>query len=347
MRIEQIKTASVSLSSEKKDDISFGGVKPLLSIVAACFNEQDNVQPLYEKISAAVLELTDKYCFEIIFIDNSSTDATVDRVNSICEQDPRVKLIVNARNFGQVRSPFHAMMQAQGTAVICMASDLEDPPELIPQFIAAWEQGASVVAGVYKNQTNAGLLGLCRKAYYRIIAAVAEAKPIPAFTGFGMYDRRVVELLRQTGGPYPYVRGLVSEFGLPITTISFEKVKRQSGITKNNLLTLIDFSLQGLTSMSRAPVRMATLLGAILSLTGFLLALIYLISKLIFWDSFPLGQAPLLIGIFLFGSVQILIAGLIGEYVASLHQRAQNFPHVVELKRINFESKKPCEQQVN
>ena len=314
------------------------GGKPLLSIITGCFNEQDNVQPLYQRISTVLALLEEKYRFELIFIDNCSQDSTVDQITRICEQDPRVKLIVNARNFGHVRSPFHALLQAQGNAVICMASDLEDPPELIPRFITAWEQGASVVAGVYESQVDSGLLGLCRKAYYRIIAAVAEAQPIPAFTGFGLYDRRAVELLRQTGGPYPYVRGLVSEFGLPICMIPFAKAKRQSGITKNNFLTLIDISILGLISMSRAPVRIATLLGATLSLIGFLVALAYLIAKLAFWEQFPMGQAPLLIGIFLFGSVQILIAGLIGEYVASLHQRAQNFPHVVELRRVNFGS---------
>lgn len=312
--------------------------RPLLSIVTGCYNEQDNVQPLYERIFSVLRPFEEKYRFELIFIDNRSQDATVERITSICGQDPRVKLIINARNFGHVRSPFHALLQAQGNAVISMASDLEDPPELIPRFIEAWELGASVVAGVYENQVSAGLLNLCRKAYYRIIAAVAEAKPIQAFTGFGLYDRRVVELLRQTGGPYPYVRGLVSEFGLPISTIPFTKAKRQSGVTKNNFLTLIDISILGLTSMSRAPVRIATLMGAILSLLGFLLAFSYLLAKLIFWEQFPLGQAPLLIGIFLFGSVQILIAGLIGEYIASLHQRAQNIPHVVELRRVNFDS---------
>ncbi|MCL1985407.1 MAG: glycosyltransferase family 2 protein [Betaproteobacteria bacterium] len=315
--------------------------RPLLSIVTGCYNEQDNVQPLYERIFAAVRPLEQRYRFELILIDNHSQDATVERISAICAQDARVKLIVNARNFGHVRSPFHALLQAQGVAVIGMASDLEDPPELIPRFIEEWEKGAAVVAGVYESASGTGLLGLARKAYYRIIAAVAEAQPIAAFTGFGLYDRRVVELLRKTGGPYPYVRGLVSEFGLPIKTIPFTKPKRQSGITKQNFLTLVDFSILGLTSMSRAPIRMATLLGAMLSFIGFLLALIYLVAKIIFWDRFPFGQAPLLIGIFLFGSVQIFIVGLIGEYIASLHQRAQNFPYVVELRRINFDSLSP------
>lgn len=311
---------------------------PLLSVVTGCYNEQDNVQPLYDRILSALQPLESRYRFELIFIDNQSADATVERITALCAQDRRVKLIVNARNFGHVRSPFHALLQASGAAVICLASDLEDPPELIPRFIEAWERGACVVAGVYEGEAQKGLLGLCRKTYYRALAALAEAQPIAAFTGFGLYDRRVVELLRSTAGPYPYVRGLIAEFGLPLETIAFAKARRQSGITKNNILTLLDLSILGLTSMSRAPIRLATLLGAGLSALGFLIALGYLVAKLLFWYEFPLGQAPLLIGIFLFGSVQILIAGLIGEYVASLHLRAQNFPHVVELRRVNFDS---------
>ncbi len=288
-----------------------------------------------------------KYRLELIFIDNCSQDATVERITELCAHDPRVKLIVNARNFGHVRSPFHAMLQAGGVAVIGMASDLEDPPELIPQFIEAWEQGASVVAGVYEQPINFGLLGLARKLYYRIISTVAEAQPIPAFTGFGLYDRRIVELLRQTAGPYPYVRGLVSEFGLPIKTITFKKPKRSSGASTQTFLTLFDFSILGLTSMSRAPIRIATLLGLILSIVGFSIAILYLIAKLVFWSQFPLGQAPLLIGIFLFGSVQIFITGLVGEYIASLHQRAQNFPHVVERWRLNFGNTEAIDTTVN
>jgi glycosyltransferase involved in cell wall biosynthesis len=310
--------------------------KRLISVVTGCYNEEGNVFPLYERICGA-FESLPEYDFEIIFIDNCSRDATVAQIAALCAKDPRVRLIVNARNFGHVRSPYHALLQAGGDAAICLASDLEDPPELIPGFVRAWEQGASVVAGVYESPPQSGLLDLCRKAFYAVMAGVSEAAPIRAFTGFGLYDRRVIELLRQVGGPYPYVRGLVSQLGLPIKTIAFKKERRTRGVTKNNLLILVDFSLLGLTSMSRAPIRFATLLGATMSGMGFLMALFYLVAKLLFWDSFPVGQAPLLIGIFLFGSVQILIAGLIGEYIATLHQRAQNHPHVVELYRVNFE----------
>ena len=311
-------------------------MKPLISIVVPCFNEQDNVESLHQRIRLATAELVARYELEIIFIDNKSEDGTALRIEKICRTDPSVRLIVNARNFGQVRSPAHALMQARGAAVIAMAADLEDPPELIPELIARWEQGASVVAAVYKQPVKTGWIGWARKLYYKIIQAVSEAKPIAAFTGFGLYDRRVIELIRRLGGPYPYIRGLVSELGLPIETVPFDKAPRKFGVTKNNLLTLLEISILGLTNMSRAPIRLATLTGAVMSVLGAVIALLYLCAKLLFWSQFPLGQAPLLIGIFLFGSVQLLFAGLIGEYIAALHQRALNHPHVVELYRVNF-----------
>jgi glycosyltransferase involved in cell wall biosynthesis len=311
-------------------------MRKLISVVTGCYNEEGNVQPLYERIRAA-FEALPQYDFEVLYIDNCSQDRTVAEITELCARDPRVKLIVNARNFGHVRSPYHALLQARGDAAICMAADLQDPPELIPRFVKAWEDGASVAAGVYDKPAEGGFFGMCRKLYYKMITGVSETPPIPAFTGFGLYDRRVIELLRQVGGPYPFVRGLVSQLGLPMVSIPFQKHRRAAGVTKNNILTLIDLSLLGLTSMSRAPIRFATLLGAAMSAMGFLVALFYLFAKLMFWDSFPLGQAPLLIGIFLFASVQILVAGLIGEYIASLHQHAQNHPHVVELYRINLD----------
>jgi len=310
--------------------------KPLISIVTGCFNEQDNVFAFYERVCLATEKLLERYRFEIIFIDNRSEDDTASRIEQLCRKDPRVRLIVNARNFGQVRSPAHALMQAQGAAVIGLASDLEDPPELIPELIEKWERGASVVAAVYKKPMDTGWIRWARRLYYKIIQTVSEAKPIQAFTGFGLYDRRVIELIRRMGGPNPYIRGLVSELGLPIETVAFDKKPREYGVTKNNILTLLDISISGLTTMSRAPIRLATLTGALLSGIGVLVALAYLVAKLIFWNQFPMGQAPVLIGIFLFGSVQLLFAGLIGEYIASLHQRAQGYPHVIELYRVNF-----------
>ncbi|TDU28346.1 dolichol-phosphate mannosyltransferase [Panacagrimonas perspica] len=307
----------------------------LVSIVSGCFNEEQNVELLYERVGA-VMASEAGYDFELILIDNGSTDSTAAKIMVLCARDPRVKLIVNARNFGPVRSPYHALMQARGDAAICLASDLEDPPELIPQLLREWEKGSAVVAAVYDRAPDGWLMRRCRQLYYLILEMVSESGAVPGFTGFGLYDRRVIELMRRVGGPYPYVRGLVSEIGLPMARVSFQKERRRFGFSKHTVLSLFEVALLGLISSSRAPIRFATLLGAAMSVFGFMVAGIYLLAKLAFWSSFPLGQAPLLIGIFLFGSVQILIAGLIGEYVASLHQRAQDHPHVVELYRVNF-----------
>lgn len=308
----------------------------LLSVVTGSYNEEGNVDEWFERVYATVATLRDVE-LEIVWIDNASQDGTAAKVKAWCAKDRRVKLIVNARNFGVTRSPFHGIMQATGDAVIYLASDLQDSPELIPDFVAAWRGGAEVVAGVYRTAEDSWAMGLARRSFYAIMRAVSEAQTIKAFTGFGLYSRKVVELLRQTGGPMPYIRGLVAEFGLPWKAIAYDKPKRKYGASKNDLLALFDQAMVGVTTMSRAPIRFATLLGIAMSALGFLMAFLYLAAKLLFWDAFPLGQAPLLIGIFLFASVQIMIVGLIGEYVASIHLRLQNKPLVIELERINFD----------
>lgn len=310
--------------------------KPLLSIVTGSFNEEGNVDEWFERVYAACATLS-WLDFEIVWIDNASTDRTVEKVMARCAKDPRVKLIVNARNFGPIRSPFHALTQARGDACIYLASDLQDVPELIPLFASKWRDGFEVVAGVYKKNADGFVMRQCRKAFYAIMRAVSEAEPIHAFTGFGLYSRRVVNLLVQMGGPIPFVRGLIAEMGLPVAQVPYDKPARVYGVTKNSFLILIDQALLGLTTMSKAPIRFATISGLLLSFIGFAIALGYLVAKLLFWDAFPMGQAPLLIGIFLFASVQILIMGLIGEYVAAMHLRLQNRPWVVEKSRTNFD----------
>ena len=320
--------------------------RPLLSLVTGSFNEEGNVDEWFERSLAACRELTERYDLEIIWIDNASTDRTVDKVTAWCVRDTRVKLIVNARNFGPLRSPFHALMEASGLACIYLASDLQDLPELIPEFVKHWENGFDVVAGVYKSSSDGFFIRRCRNAYYSILARVSESDPvIRAFTGFGLYSRRVVEHMRRIGGPSPVTRALVAEIGLPSTTVAYDKPPRKYGATKNDFLLLVDQAVFALTSMSKAPIRIATLAGLALSGMGFLIAFAYLVAKLLFWDSFPLGQAPLLIGIFLFSSVQILIMGLIGEYVAAIHQRLQRNPWVVEKSRVNFEQQGPATRQ--
>ena len=320
--------------------------RPVLSLVTASFNEEGNVDEWFERTLAACRKLTERYDLEIIWIDNASTDRTVDKVTAWCARDDRVKLIVNARNFGPVRSPFHAIMQARGAACVLLASDLQDLPELIPDFVGLYEDGFDVVAGVYKSSSDGFLMRRCRNAYYSILARVSDSAPvIRAFTGFGLYSRRVLEHMRRIGGPSPVTRALVAEIGLPSTTVAYDKPPRKYGTTKNDLLLLVDQAVLALTSMSKAPVRVATIAGLALSGLGFLIAAAYLVAKLLFWDSFPLGQAPLLIGIFLFSSVQILIMGLIGEYVAAIHQRLQRNPWVVEKTRVNFEEHGPLPRE--
>jgi glycosyltransferase involved in cell wall biosynthesis len=320
--------------------------RPVLSLVTASFNEEGNVDEWFERTLAACRQLADRYDLEFIWIDNASTDRTVDKVTAWCARDSRVKLIVNARNFGPVRSPFHALMQASGVACVYLASDLQDLPELIPDFVDRWENGFDVVAGVYQGSSDGFLMRRCRNAYYSILTRVSDSDPvIRAFTGFGLYSRRVLEHMRRMGGPSPMVRALVAEIGLPSATIAYDKPPRKYGATKNDFLLLVDQAVLSLTSMSKAPIRIATITGLALSGLGFFIAAAYLVAKLLFWDSFPLGQAPLLIGIFLFSSVQVLIMGLVGEYIAAIHQRLQRNPWVVEKTRVNFDETTPAQRQ--
>ena len=320
--------------------------RTLLSLVTGSFNEEGNVDEWFERTLAASRPLAERYDLEIVWIDNASTDRTVDKVKAGCARDSRVKLIVNARNFGPVRSPFHALMQARGVACIYLASDLQDLPELVPDFVARWEGGFDVVAGVYASSSDGFLLRRCRSAYYSILARVSDSEPvIRSFTGFGLYSRRVLEHMRRIGGPSPIARSMVAEIGLPWTTVAYDKPPRRYGATKNDFLLLVDQAVLSLTSMSKAPIRVATIAGLALSALGFFIAAAYLVAKLLFWDSFPLGQAPLLIGIFLFSSVQILIMGLIGEYVAAIHQRLQRNPWVVEKARFNFQDDIPVSRE--
>ncbi len=309
----------------------------LISLVTPCFNEADNVNELHARL-VRVREQLPQYRFEHIFIDNASTDDTVSRVKQIIENDASVRLIVNVRNFGHVRSPCHGMLQAAGEAVVCMASDLQDPPELIPDMIRAWESGFCVVAGIKQESRESKAMWLIRTAYYRLARKLADVQLLEHFTGFGLYDRRVIDILRRLDDPYPYFRGLVAELGFDVARIPFKQAARVRGITKNNFYTLYDMAMLGITSHSKIPIRLATMAGFALSIISFLISLTYLVLKLLLWDRFQLGTAPLLIGMFFFGSVQIFFIGLIGEYVASIHTQVLRRPLVVERERVNFDT---------
>ena len=304
-----------------------------VGIVLPCFNEEGNIEELYERL-VKVFEGLPDYTFEILFIDNASTDGTVEKLKALVERDRRVKVIVNARNFGHIRSPFHGMMESAGDCVIVMCTDLQDPPELISQFLAAWERGASVAVGQKKASAESLLFWAVRSLYYRVARSLADVPLLEHVTGFGLYDRRVLELMRQFEDPYPYVRGLISEIGLPLSVIQYDQPLRKRGITKNNFFTLFDMAMLGITSHSKAPLRLATLTGFLLSALSLVVAILFLILKLCFWNWLPAGYAPVVIGVFFLGSVQIFLIGMLGEYINAALAQVRHRPLVVERERL-------------
>jgi glycosyltransferase involved in cell wall biosynthesis len=308
---------------------------PKISILAPCYNEEDNVDELYERVNAVMKEFA--YEYEFIFIDNASKDHTVDHLRALAAKDPRVKIIVNTRNFGHIRSPYHGLMQAGGDAVIAMASDLQDPPERIPEFIREWEKGARVVIGVKTKSQEAGLFYLLRTAYYRVLHGLSsDVDLIEHFTGFGLYDRQVIEILRQFDDPYPYFRGLIADVGFPISRIEFVQPRRKRGITKNNFYTLYDMAMLGVVSYTKVPLRLAAMAGFLSAMISFLIGMVYLVYKLINWQNFSLGLAPAVIGLFFLGSIQLFFMGILGEYIGSIYTLVLHRPHVIEKERINF-----------
>jgi len=308
---------------------------PLISIVTPCYNEEGNVRELYLQVRA-VFERLPKYKYEHIFIDNASTDATVAILKDIAREDKNVKIIINSRNFGHIRSPFHGILQANGDAVILLVADLQDPPAMIEDFIKKWEEGFKVVLGVKTQSHESSMMFFIRKLYYDLVGKLSEVKLTKNNTGFGLYDRRVVEVLREVNDPYPYFRGLISEIGFESAKIEYTQPVRKRGITKNNFYTLYDIAMLGITSHSKVPLRIATMLGFVMSALFLLLAVGYFIAKLLFWNSFNMGIAPILIGIFFCSSLQLFFIGIIGEYIGSIHTQVMRRPVVVEKERINF-----------
>ena len=307
----------------------------LLSIVTPCFNEALNVRALYEQTRAVAQSLAG-WQYEHIFIDNASTDDTVPILKDIAASDPNVKIIVNVRNFGQLRSPHHAILQAHGDVVVLMTADLQDPPMLIKEFIARWQSGYKVVLGIKNTSAESPALFAIRKFYYRLANRLSSVRLYENATGFGLYDRQVVETLRQVDDPQPYFRGLIAELGFDASQVTFHQPQRERGITKNNFFTLFDIAMLGITSHSKVPLRLATLLGVACSALFFLTGVGYLIAKLAFWDQFSLGTAPLIIVMCLFASVQLFFIGVLGEYIGAIHTQVLKRPLVVEKERVNF-----------
>jgi glycosyltransferase involved in cell wall biosynthesis len=307
----------------------------LLSIVSPCFNEEENVEELYRRVIAATSKL-DNYQFEFIFIDNASTDKTLAKLKSLASTDRRVKIIVNTRNFGHIRSPYYGMMQSSGAATIYLASDLQDPPELIPEFVRAWEEGYKVVMAVKPTSRSHALFHALRRLYYRLLDGISDVTLLSDSTGFGLYDKIVLDQIRQINDPYPYFRGLICELGYEIKTIQFIQPRRLRGVTKNNFYTLYDLAMLGMVSHSKIPIRIVAFLGFILGFLSILAGITFLILKLTFWYYFPIGIAPIVIALFFLFGVQLFFMGIIGEYIGSIHTYVQHKPVVVEKERINF-----------
>lgn len=308
----------------------------LISIVTPCYNEEENVRDVYEQVKSVFADLP-TYRYEHIFIDNASLDGTPDILKKIAAVDKNVKVILNARNFGHIRSPIYAMLQAKGDAVVSMAADLQDPPTMIKDFVAKWEEGFKAVVGVKSESQESPIMFAIRKSYYNFVGKISEVPLIKNCTGFGLYDRKVMDVLRHIEDPYPYFRGLISEIGFDVAKIPYNQPARRRGITKNNFYTLYDMAMLGITSHSKVPLRIATIAGFALSGVSLLIALGYLIAKLLFWDSFSLGSAPILIGIFFFASVQLFFIGILGEYIGAIHTHVLKRPLVIEKERVNFD----------
>jgi glycosyltransferase involved in cell wall biosynthesis len=311
--------------------------KKSISIVTPCYNEQDNVELIYTQVKE-IFEGLENYEYEHIFIDNDSQDKTLSLLENMARKDLRVKIIVNARNFGFVRSLYHGLLQGTGDAVVLIFADLQDPPTLIIDFLQRWEQGYQVVKGIKISSQENTLVYSIRRFYYYLVSVLAEEVELTSnFTGFGLYDKQVIEALRLIDDPYPYLKGLISEVGFKSAKIEYHQKVRKRGKSSFNFYRMYDLAMLGITTYSNFPLRLATMIGFALSLLSFLVGLVTLILKLLFWNLFPIGTAAIIVGLFLFSSVQLFFIGILGEYIGLINRRSLKRPLVVERKRVNFD----------
>ncbi len=308
-----------------------------ISIITPCYNEEANVMNLYRQVRQVMADVG-RYRYEHIFIDNHSADNTVPILKSIASQDPNVKIIVNSRNFGHIRSPIHALLATTGDAVIGIVADLQDPPPMIADFIREWENGAYCVLGIKRSSEEHSLMFWLRKQYYKFADRMSSMETIQNYTGFGLYDRKVVELVRSFDDPYPYFRGMIAEIGLPTVKLLYDQPARRFGVTKNNWYTLYDIGMLGIINYSKIPLRLATFAGFAGAVLSFLIALGYLTAKLLFWSTFTVGVAPMLIGVFFIQSLLLVFLGVLGEYIGAIYTQLQHRPYAVELERVNFDN---------
>lgn len=308
-----------------------------ISILIPCYNEEDNVVPMSEAVVRLFEEKLTEYDYEILFIDNDSSDHTRLLLREICGKNKRIRAIFNARNFGQFNSPYYGMCQTTGDCTVAMCCDFQDPVEMIPQFIQEWENGYKIVCGIKTTSKENKIMWFLRSCYYKIIKRMSDVDQIEHFTGFGLYDRSFIQVLRELDDPTPFLRGIVAELGYRRKDIPYEQQKRRAGKTHNNWFTLYDAAMLSFTSYTKAGLRIATVLGFAMASVSMLVALLYLILKLLYWEMFVAGMAPILLAVLVFGSVQLFFIGFLGEYVLSINKRMMRRPLVIEEERINFE----------
>ena len=311
-----------------------------ISVMIPCYNEEENVRPIYEAVRDELCRSCKQYDFEILFIDNKSQDNTRQILRDICREDRRVKAIFNCKNFGQFNSPFYGMLQTTGDCTITICADFQDPVELIPTFVHEWEKGYKIVIGRKTKSLENRLVYFLRSCYYKLIRKMSSVDMIEHFTGFGLYDRSFIQTLRELNDPTPFIRGIVAELGPERKEIEYTQPQRRAGKTHNNWYSLFDAAMLSFTSYTKVGMRLAEFVGFTVAALSFLVGLFYLIAKLVYWDSFTAGYAPTMIAVFFMGGVQLSFMGFLGEYVMAMNTRIMSRPLVVEECRINFDTDK-------
>lgn len=320
--------------------------KKTISVMIPTYNEEENARPIYEAVRGELQKSCPAYDYEILFIDNKSTDRTRSIIEEICARDRHVKAIFNSKNFGQFNSPYYGMIHTSGDCTITICADFQDPVELIPKFVAEWEKGYKIVIGKKTRSRENPVMYFLRGCYYKIIRKMSSVEMIEQFTGFGLYDKSFIQTLRDLHDPTPFIRGIVAELGPERKEIEYEQPRRRAGKTHNNLYTLYDAAMLSFTSYTKVGMRLATFLGFGIAMVSFVVALFYLVAKLLFWQSFTAGYAPMMIAVFFMGGVQLVFLGFLGEYVMSMNARVMNRPLVIEEKRLNFDADARADSQV-
>lgn len=313
-----------------------------ISVLIPCYNEIENVEPISQVVTGILESQLPQYDYEVLFIDNASTDGTRDKLEKICAENKKIKAIFNVTNFGQLNSPFYGLCQTSGDCTVAMCCDFQDPPELIPILVKEWEKGHKIVSGIKSSSKEPGVIYFLRTVYYKLIKNMSSVRVIEHFTGFGLYDKTFIALLKELNDPIPFIRGIVAEYGegFNLKEIEYEQPKRRAGKTHNNFYTLYDAAMLSFTSYTKAGLRLATFLGFICSAVSIIVAIIYTIMKITNWHNFSAGTAPLTIGVFIIGGIQLFFIGLIGEYILNINTRVIHRPIVVEEKRINFDEER-------